>query len=82
MLKRLLALAFILLGFISNTVAQKTGTEVDTLLLKELKQYPRKNTLPVRRPVLFPEVVTLNTASSLDEKVNYWRNLTAFWGLC
>jgi hypothetical protein len=78
MLKRLLALAFILLGFISNTVAQKTGTEVDTLLLKELKQYPRKNTLPVRRPVLFPEVVTLNTASSLDEKVNYWRNLTAF----
>lgn len=78
MLKSLLALVFILLGFTSVSVGQKTGAEADTLLLKELKQYPRRNALPLRRPVLFPEVVTLNVASSLDVKVNYWRNLTAF----
>ncbi|MFA6944578.1 MAG: DUF3078 domain-containing protein [Pedobacter sp.] len=43
-----------------------------------MKQYPRRNILPVRRPVLFPETVALSAASSLDLKVNYWRNLTAF----
>ncbi len=78
MLKSILALVFILVGFASISVAQKTASGVDTLLLKGLKQYPRKNTLPVRRPVLFPEVVSLNAASSIDVKVNYWRNLTVF----
>lgn len=78
MLKSLLALVFILLGFTSVSVGQKIGAEADTLLLKELKQYPRRNALPLRRPVLFPEVVTLNVAPSLDVQVNYWRNLTAF----
>ena len=78
MFKSLVTVVFILLGLTSISVAQKAGSEADTLLLKELKQYPRKNTLPVRRPVLFPELVSLNTASAIDVKVNYWRNLTAF----
>lgn len=78
MLKRFLTVIFILLGYTSISFAQKTDNEVDTVLLKDLKQYPRRNSLPVRRPVLFPETVSLNAASSLELKVNYWKDLISF----
>lgn len=66
------------MGFAFLAYSQNTTNEADSVVLKGLKQYPRKNTLPVRRPVLFPETVVLNAESSLDLKVNYWRNLTSF----
>jgi len=78
MLFRFLTLTFLIIGSASLAYSQNTGNEPDTLILKELKQYPRRNTLPVRRPVLFPETVALSAASDLDLKVNYWRNLTSF----
>jgi hypothetical protein len=78
MLYRFLTAAFLLFGSSLLAYSQNTNNESDTVILKGLKQYPRRNTLPVRRPVLFPETVVLNDASSLDLKVNYWRNLTSF----
>ena len=78
MLKRFLTVIFIILGYTSISFAQKSDNEADTLLLKDLKQYPRRNSLPVRRPVLFPEAVSLNAASSLELKVNYWKDLISF----
>jgi hypothetical protein len=78
MLFRFLTTTFLLLGFAFLAYSQNTTNEADSVVLKGLKQYPRKNTLPVRRPVLFPETVVLNAESSLDLKVNYWRNLTSF----
>jgi hypothetical protein len=78
MLFRFLTALFLLSGFAFSAYSQNTTNEADTVFLKSLKQYPRKNTLPVRRPVLFPETVVLNAESSLDLKVNYWRNLTSF----
>lgn len=78
MLFRFLTAAFLISGFAISAYSQNTTNETDTLILKGLKQYPRRNTLPVRRPVLFPETVVLNAESSLDLKVNYWRNLTSF----
>ncbi len=78
MLKRFLTVIFIILGYTSISFAQNADNETDTLLLKDLKQYPRRNSLPVRRPVLFPETVSLNAASSLELKVNYWKDLLSF----
>lgn len=75
---RLIILAFLILGTSSFSFSQNTENENDTLILKNLKQYPRKNSLPVRRPVIYPETVSLNASSSLDLKVNYWHSLTAF----
>ena len=76
MFKRFLAIIFILLGLNSDSIAQKT--EADTTLIKGLKQNPKKNILPVRRPVLFPEVIKPSPIPDLKVKVNYWRNLTLF----
>lgn len=76
MFKRFLAIIFIVLGFCSSSIAQKT--EADTTLIKGLKQNPKKNILPVRRPVLFPEVINASPIPDLKVKVNYWRNLTLF----
>jgi len=78
MLVRFLIIAFLISGSISLAYSQNTNNETDTLILQQLKQYPRKNSLPVRRPVLFPETVVLGAESNLDLKVNYWRNLTSF----
>ncbi|MDP3466961.1 MAG: DUF3078 domain-containing protein [Daejeonella sp.] len=78
MLFRFLTISFLIFGSASLAYSQNTTNESDTLILKDLKQYPRRNTLPVRRPVLYPETVALSDASSLDLKVNYWRNLTSF----
>ena len=70
----------ILLFFISQSVAgfAQIDNEADSITLKGLKQYPRKNILTVRRPVLFPEIVTLSEADSLELSVNYWRNWNSF----
>ena len=76
MLKRTVAILFILLSYSSSSFAQKA--EADTVLIKELKQYPKKNILPVRRPVLFPEILSPIQSPNLIVKVNYWRNLTQF----
>jgi hypothetical protein len=78
MLFKFLIASFLLSGFAFLAYSQNSTSETDSIILKGLKQYPRKNTLPVRRPVLFPETVVLNAESSLDLKVNYWRNLTSF----
>ncbi len=78
MLFKFLTATFLLSGFALSAYSQNITNKTDTVVLKGLKQYPRKNTLPVRRPVLFPETVVLNAESSLDLKVNYWRNLTSF----
>lgn len=76
MVKRSLLIAFILMGLNSSSFAQKV--DADTILVKELKQFPKKNILPVRRPVLFPEVIKSGQTPDLNVKVNYWRNLTMF----
>ena len=78
MFTRCLTVLFLFITYASISVAQKPTNEADSVILKELKQYPRKNSLPVRRPVLFPESVELPAPSYLDLKVNYWRNWTAF----
>lgn len=58
--------------------SQQSERPTDTTLLKSLKQYPRKNTLPVRRPVIFPETVRLPEPEMLELSINYWRNWTSF----
>lgn len=78
MLIRFLTFVYLFIGFARIAHAQNSNAGADTSILKQLKQYPRKNTLPVRRPVLFPETVVLGAESDLALKVNYWRNLTSF----
>ncbi len=72
----------IILSFITFQCLRASGQEPesksDTTILKDLKQYPRRNTLPVRRPVIFPETVRLPEAEKLDLSINYWRTWTAF----
>lgn len=75
---RRLTVLFIILCQASVLTAQQTESDADTTLIKELKQYPRKNSLPVRRPVLFPENVTITEPSTLELAVNYWRSWTSF----
>src|SRR5687768_15339882 len=58
--------------------AQQSENESDTTILKDLKQYPRRNTLPVRRPIIFPETVRLPEPDSLELSINYWRSWTSF----
>jgi hypothetical protein len=57
--------------------AQDTLSIPDTVRLKELRQFPRKNSLPVRKPILLLEDVQLKS-DSLELKVNYWRNWLSF----
>lgn len=76
MFKNLLAIIFIFFGLSLSTSAQKV--EADTSLIKALKQNPKKNILPVRRPVLFPEVISSGSIPDINVKINYWRNLTLF----
>jgi len=71
---RILPLIF-LLGLSFTTVsAQNTA---DTALLNALKQYPRKNSLPVRKPLISVQPVELEV-TPLDLEVNYWRSWTTF----
>lgn len=75
---RYLFLFFCLIAlFINPVIGQETETLPDTSRLKELRQYPKKNSLPVRNPVLLLEPVMLEM-DSLDLKVNYWRNWLSF----
>jgi hypothetical protein len=76
MFKNLLAIIIVFLSLGLSTSAQTV--EADTSLIKELKQLPKKNILPVRRPVLFPEVISPSAIPDINIKVNYWRNLTLF----
>lgn len=78
MLIRCLLVFLLFLSHALRLKAQESGNESDTTILKGLKQYPRKNTLPVRRPVIFPETVTLSETTPLDISVNYWRSLSSF----
>ncbi len=51
--------------------------KTDTSQLNNLKEYPKKNSLPVRRPVLQLQQVQIPDLK-LDLKVNYWRNWVTF----
>ena len=64
---------FFFLLFSSAAFSQKT----DSIALNDLKLYPKKNSLPVRKPVLLLQPVQLDEAS-LDLKVNYWREWISF----
>lgn len=78
MILRCLVILFFIVLQIPLGHAQQSENETDTTLLKELRQYPRKNTLPVRRPVIFPETVRLSNPSELEISINYWRSWTTF----
>lgn len=69
-------LIFFLLSCLSlQALAQKT--EADTSGLENLRLYPKKNILPVRRPTL--HLLPVQSAESdLKLKINYWKNWTAF----
>ena len=70
----ILVITLVLLN-ISFAIAQKTKT--DSLKIEELRQYPRKNSLPVSRPALI--VRPIPVPESLEKmKVNYWRNWLSF----
>ena len=49
----------------------------DTSQLDDLKLYPKKNALPVRRPVIQLQPVP-EADSDLKLKINYWKNWTSF----
>jgi len=49
----------------------------DSLLLNDLWEYPPKNPLPVRKPVLQIQPIVIPPAS-LEMKVNYWKNWVSF----
>ena len=70
----ILVITLVLLN-ISFAIAQKTAA--DSLKIEELRQYPRKNSLPVSRPALI--VRPIPVPESLEKmKVNYWRNWLSF----
>lgn len=75
---RYLLVLFIFLAQADSLWAQRTESQEDSLALKELRQYPRKNTLPVRRPVIFPETIKMSEPAPLELSINYWRTWTAF----
>ncbi|MXV49851.1 DUF3078 domain-containing protein [Pedobacter sp. HMF7647] len=58
----------LLLIFCTITVS----AQVDTSKIKDLKLYPRKNLLRVRKPVIQLEPVTI-PVSDLELKINYWK---------
>lgn len=72
MLRFLKFLVFLLLPLV--VMAQKKADTIDVSLLK---LYPKKNPLPVRRPVLQLQTVQMPEAD-LKLKVNYWRNWVSF----
>lgn len=69
-------LIIFLLMFQAVTVFSQE-TEVDTSGADQLKLYPKKNVLPVRRPVLQLLPVEM-PEPDLTLKINYWRNWAAF----
>ena len=73
MLKKLLFSVLLLVTF--HAFSQEVKS--DTSELNNLREYPKKNLLPVRRPVLQLQAVQIPD-SKLDLKVNYWRNWVSF----
>lgn len=68
--------------FTGITYSQETDnpadtTTADTTELKELRQYPKKNSLPVRLPVIQLQPVEI-PKSSINLKVNYWKTWVSF----
>lgn len=73
MLKRQLLFFFLILS--AQSFCQ--DIKVDTSQLNNLREYPKKNSLPVRRPVL--QLLSVQVPESqLNLKVNYWRNWVTF----
>lgn len=72
-----LLLLILLIVVIQSAKGQDVPSVPDSIQLKELRQYPRKNSLPVRKPILLLQPVDLET-DSLELKVNYWRNWVSF----
>jgi len=69
-------LSFLFLTFFSIT-ALAQNKETDTLGLESLRQYPKKNALPVRRPSI--QLIPVQIPDSdLKLKINYWRTWTSF----
>jgi hypothetical protein len=67
----------VLFFFIVSTIAYSQETKVDTTQLESLKLYPKKNILPVRRPVLQLLPIPV-PESELNLKINYWKNWFSF----
>ncbi|WP_423148640.1 DUF3078 domain-containing protein [Rubrolithibacter danxiaensis] len=69
-------LLIISLTAVSFCYAQEKAQQ-DSVDLSNLRQYPKKNALPVRQPVL--QIVPVQIPEKeLDIKVNYWKNWIAF----
>src|SRR4051812_24258003 len=66
---------FVLAASASNSFSQDATP--DSTKLNGLKQYPKKNSLPVRQPILQIQPVQI-PVSELDLKVNYWRSWLTF----
>lgn len=66
--------AFLLLNLLS---AQAQKSTADSVKIEELRQYPRKNSLPVTRPVLIVRQIPVPDAFE-KMKVNYWRTWLTF----
>ena len=75
MVKKFLLILFTF--FVSSTFAQENDTAPDSLDLEDLLQYPKKNSLPVRKPIMQIQPVEIPVIG-LDLKVNYWRNWMTF----
>ncbi len=73
MVKRLLSVLLLVYSF--NAFSQ--ADSADSVDLNSLREYPKKNSLPVRRPIIEFQPVEV-PSSQLDMKVNYWRNWVAF----
>lgn len=54
-----------------------SGLRAQDYDLNDLKQVPKTNSLPVKRPLLGIQPVKM-TEKQLDLKINYWRNWTTF----
>ena len=73
----LFPLLFFISGVCVQIYAQDTIPKPDSILLKELRLYPKKNSLPVRIPNLILKPVTL-PSPEIDIRMNYWRNWLSF----
>jgi hypothetical protein len=73
----LFPLLFLISGICVQLYAQDTIPKPDSVVLKELRQYPKRNSLPVRIPNLILKPVILSN-SEIDIRMNYWRNLLSF----
>lgn len=68
MVRRLLLFSLLLLSF--SAFSQES---TDTTELHQLREYPKRTALPVRRPVLLTQMAQIPD-TRLSLKVNYWRN--------